>query len=635
MMSDAAPNRRPPGLAYGPAHDRVEVLHPARFTAGAWEEIVVAITIDGPDVGAGDGLALGVPYGFPQPQTNRPDAPHYTTVQGPDHAVLAVRPDEKYEHFIRIAVQSGRLAAGDRVTVRFGDRSGGSPGMRVPLKCHRDVPLPYFRVGAGPGLSTASPFITIEPGPRGAIRAFLPAVAKPGEPASLRIAATDGYGNPVAEAGPLEVVNAPPGATLPDSLDLTAGRADAPFPAPAEGVCRIVVRDPRTATDAVSNPLLVSTAAPAEHLYFGDIHVHTEISTDAGGIIEDMYTYARDVSCLDFAAATDHETCLDGLQGYATHWGALPASDLGAMRERWARTVSAAARFNEPGRFVTFVGTEASHTECAGHRNVYFLDDDPPMQALDVRPGESNNEAVRRCRPLHRLAERGRVIAIPHHPPIKWGPGVEDGGGLVFDDLPANVQPVVEIYSKHGTSEYLNNERPLRGQRVGSFADDFLRAGHRFGFIGGSDTHLSDPGSRLREGPYATLRFRGGLAAVRAPELTRDALWEALLKRRCYATTGPRIVLLFTVNDLVMGEEGAGPAQRHIRVEAHGEAPITVVEIVGNGRVLAAASPHRPPFDIILEHDAAAEQDVDYYYARIRQHDGERAWSSPIWVRRG
>jgi hypothetical protein len=215
-----------------------------------------------------------------------------------------------------------------------------------------------------------------------------------------------------------------------------------------------------------------------------------------------------------------------------------------------------------------------------------------------------------------------------------WRAGTQDGGGLVYGDMPDSQQPVVEICSKHGTSEYLNNERPLRGQCKGSFVSDFLEAGHRFGFIGGSDTHLANPGSPLHEGPYATLRFRAGLACVWARGLTRAAIWQALRDRRCYATTGPKIGLRFWVGELFMGQEGSADGAREIRVQAHGEAPIVLMEIVKNGRVVSRWDPHRPRLDAELQHTDAEgrERETDCYYVRVRQHDGEWAWSSPVWV---
>jgi hypothetical protein len=44
-----------------------------------------------------------------------------------------------------------------------------------------------------------------------------------------------------------------------------------------------------------------------------------------------------------------------------------------------------------------------------------------------------------------------------------------------------------------------------------------------------------------------------------------------------------------------------------------------------------------PEAGFLLEHymtDNQAEHDTDYYYARVRQRDGQWAWSSPVWVER-
>ncbi len=618
-----------PWLPWSADTDEVEVLRPPEFVAGTWTEVEIAITIRGREIEPGQRLGLGVPFGFPSPQLDDPSSDAYTTAEGPEGAELALSPMEGREHFVWITVQRGKLKPGDTLLVHYGDRSAGSPGVRLPKRSLRQMLLPCFRESDTPGLLSSSPRVTVRPNKPAGFRVHLPGTARPGERVQLRVVAQDEYGNCPAVSGRVEVVNRDAGPDLPTEIALEHGRGDSLLQAPDRGVVRVCVRDDKSGAEGVSNPMEI--AAGDEHLFFGDIHAHTELSYDAGGSIDEMYEYARDVAGLDFAAAADHQTAIAGLRGKCGHVGGIPGVTFESMPPRWEATCDAAARLHEPGRFLTFVGFEFAPHEFDGHRNVYWLDDHPEMlhASGDIREWL-------RTRPLERLMETEDVLVIPHHPPIMWRAGIEEGGGLDYSDLPDAAQPIVEICSKHGTSEYLNNERPLRGQCRESFVLDFLERGHKFGFIGGSDTHLANPGSPLREGPYATLRFRAGLAAVWATELTREAIWEALRARGCYATTGPKIVLRFQVNDLFMGEEGCAWSARAIRVEAHGETPIILIEIVKNGRVVARWDPHRPRLDVAFEWDDSdgAERETDYYYARVRQHDGEWAWASPVWLRR-
>ena len=627
--------RVPPGLEWSADTDCVTLVRPKRLTAGAWTEALLAITVEDRPLAEGERLGLGVPYGFPRPVANDPTAEGYLTAHGPEGVVLSVAPMEGWEHFVWIAVEKGTLAPGATVTIFYGDRSAGSPGVRVPRQALSEMLWPCFRESARAALLPASPRVTVEAGALASLRVHLPGVAWGGERVRVRVAAQDAFGNRPPVSGRVAFENRAAARGLPESIPLVRGLGEAEFETPDFGLVRLAAREEKSGAGGVSNPMEV--ARGGGRLWFGDIHVHTEISYDAGGSLEEMYEYARDTAGLDFAAASDHQTALDGVEAVCRHPGGIPGARFESMPERWRATCEAARRFNEPGRFVTFAAFEMSPSEFRGHRNVYWLEDEPEM--LRVERGEPGYLAGT---PLADLARAKRVLVVPHHPPIMWKPGVWESNkelgnnGLVYGDLPDAVQPVVEMYSKHGTSERLDNERPLQGQIKGHFAQDFLEAGHRFGFIGGSDTHLANPGSPLREGPYATLRFRAGLAAVWAPELTREALWDAIRARRCYATTGPRIGLRFSVSDLVMGEEGAVRGARTVRLEAHGEAPLIWMEIVKNARVVAQWTAHRSRSDAALEWEdaAGAEREVDWYYARVRQHDGEYAWSSPVWVRR-
>jgi hypothetical protein len=129
------------------------------------------------------------------------------------------------------------------------------------------------------------------------------------------------------------------------------------------------------------------------------------------------------------------------------------------------------------------------------------------------------------------------------------------------------MENLVEILSLHGSFEWF-------GQR-------YLEQGHEVGFIAASDDHLSHPGYAAGNN---NLGFRSGLAAVVAPERTRDAVFDAMKARRTYATTGERIILDYDVSGGSFGERIADTPTRRVKLRAIGTAPIREITVVKNGQ---------------------------------------------------
>jgi hypothetical protein len=128
----------------------------------------------------------------------------------------------------------------------------------------------------------------------------------------------------------------------------------------------------------------------------------------------------------------------------------------------------------------------------------------------------------------------------------------------------ATLDRLLEVHSTHATSEW--------------FLFDALRRGYRMGVVAGSDGVDGRPGNS-HPGHMAVRNVRGGLTAILADELSRESVWRALKQRRCYATTGERIVLDFRAGDLRMGDVAtlAGPPPPfEVRIE--GTAPIERVD---------------------------------------------------------
>jgi hypothetical protein len=131
---------------------------------------------------------------------------------------------------------------------------------------------------------------------------------------------------------------------------------------------------------------------------------------------------------------------------------------------------------------------------------------------------------------------------------------------------------------------------------------------------------------------YHVLGWREGFAAVYASELTRDGIFDALRRKSCYATTAERILLEFRLNHKPMGSSitvGTG-TKLSFTGTVGGTAPIERIELVRNGEVIDSVAGTS-----LIEHytyeGISADADT-YYYLRVTQTDGERAWSSPIWV---
>ena len=213
---------------------------------------------------------------------------------------------------------------------------------------------------------------------------------------------------------------------------------------------------------------------------------------------------------------------------------------------------------------------------------------------------------------------RSDYILIPHAPKfhgIDWHRPHEPGR-----------QRLVEICSQWGVSE----EGGYKSVRHA------LDLGYQFGFTGGTDNHVAEPGNP----------DQGGLTGLLAPELTRRAVFDALVDRRTFATTGPRMILAFRVNGEIMGREmSAGPDEpRQVRGRAITSEPIASVQVIRNGQVAHEQS-GEGRMDVTIEWDDAdpladlaverelADRRFAYYYLRVETVGGQLGWASPIWVR--
>ncbi len=267
----------------------------------------------------------------------------------------------------------------------------------------------------------------------------------------------------------------------------------------------------------------------------------------------------------------------------------------------WDKQIDAAERYNEPGYFSAFIGWEytgniqgkTAHrvvlTPADGVKAKNFL----PFTQYDSRHPEDLWKFLSETK-----KELGiDFLAIPHNSNLS--------SGIAFDTIDSYGEPltpayaasrmtwekVAEITQYKGTSEthpklspndeFANHEirdKLFEGDTVKGLEGSYLRSGllrglqleenlkknpYQFGFIGSTDTHtgLSSvsesnflgktgldilPNQRIKQSlglMSAWSVSASGRAAVWARENTRKAIFEALISKETYATTGPRIVL--------------------------------------------------------------------------------------------
>ncbi len=407
------------------------------------------------------------------------------------------------------------------------------------------------------------------------------------------------------------------------------------------------------------------TADYPDRVFFGDTHLHTSYSVDAGMIgdrlgPDEAYRFARGETVtaslghkarlrrpLDFLVIADHAESM-GLAPLIAKRDPLALNDPVGKRlidlvgagefaeayklyntERaagrpvlhspevrlpiWERITSAADRYNDPGKFTALIGYE--FTSAPGrnnlHRVLVFRDGaDKAGKVLPFSSNESNDpEQLWDYMARYEREQGGRVLAIPHNGNLSNGLMFSDKtftGAEMSADYARRRQrwePLYEVTQIKGDSEthpalspndefadYYRWDRGNFGSELkrpemlpGEYARAALLRGmaweakqgvnpFKFGMIGSSDSHTSlagtaednfygkvtqmEPGGgdvRYDEAiivPFnkvdGTRMFgyeslASGLVGVWAKANTREEIFDAMMRREVFATTGTRL----------------------------------------------------------------------------------------------
>lgn len=233
------------------------------------------------------------------------------------------------------------------------------------------------------------------------------------------------------------------------------------------------------------------------NVYFGDTHLHTSYSTDAGLIgnrlgPDEAYRFARGEEVtsssgvrtklqrpLDFLVVADHaenlglapmiaEKNADLLKtkfgkkiydmvsagdypGAYALWGGYvstaedPLNDDRLTRTAWQRLTRSAEKFNDPGKFTALIGYEWTSSPGGNnlHRNVIFRDaKDKADQIIPLSSYDTSDpQKLWEWMAAYEQKTGGKVLAIPHNGNLS--------NGLMFDDVTlADKKPLTRDYAE-------------------------------------------------------------------------------------------------------------------------------------------------------------------------------------------
>jgi len=221
-----------------------------------------------------------------------------------------------------------------------------------------------------------------------------------------------------------------------------------------------------------------------QRVFWGDTHVHTAFSTDAGMVgnrlgPDEAYRFARGEEVvssagvrarlqrpLDFLVVADHAENLGLAPMIAESNPALLRTDFGQQisalvkagqyweayslwgqgiasrqdplkgeeeltRSMWGRLTAAAEQFNEPGKFTAFIGYEWTASPGGNnlHRNVVFRDGKEKADQVIPMSNYDSTDPEDLWAWMAKYEDRtgGRLLAIPHNGNLS--------NGLMFDDV--------------------------------------------------------------------------------------------------------------------------------------------------------------------------------------------------------
>jgi len=356
-----------------------------------------------------------------------------------------------------------------------------------------------------------------------------------------------------------------------------------------------------------------STAKSQDYkYYYGNIHAHTGFSdgnkdqsttgvkTPAGS-----YAFAKKSRNFNFLGISEHNHSQAGMQ-----------------RANFSKGLQQAAAENKNGSFVCMYGMEFGVISQGGHVLVYGVDELVGWEQnnFDVECAKSDYSAL-----WNIVDDHSHAFATLAHPEAT------DFNNLLAKPYNKSADKAicgVTISTGPAFAKDTNyNSKPAK-----KFVDYFrgmLAAGYQLGPTIDHDNHF------LTFGRMASSR-----TVILARELNRDSIIDAYREMRFYASADFNVKVKFTINGFPMGARINTRKAASIKVEVSdpdaGDDVKTIKIMFGSpgSKVLSIelqSISNNNKLDV--SHDAK-KGETFYYYAEITQKDGDKIFTSPIWVRK-
>ncbi len=339
----------------------------------------------------------------------------------------------------------------------------------------------------------------------------------------------------------------------------------------------------------------------------GEFHRHSAFSShrDWDGPFEEVWRYGLDVAGLDWIGPGDHDYSVS--HGY--HW--------------WLQQ-KAADMYHVPGEFSAMYTYERNVNYPSGHRNVML-----PRRGIRPLPRMTGREWIYGTQDGGSPDIRNLYSYLRHFGGICSSHTSATNMGTDWRDSDTEVEPVVELFQGHRQSYEVSGgpqaasgpSDTIQGYRPAGFIWEAFQKGRRLGFQASSDhvsTHIS-------------------YGVVLAEENSRDGIIEAFKRRHSYAAQD-NIILLVRSGDHLMGDEFSTKQLPRLHIEVTGTAPVDSIEIIrqvglAKPAVVASMAPGGREVDLVWTDSAAAAEDWNMYYVRLKQRNEAMAWASPLWIR--